>query len=428
LEEHIMATMKMTRGAVERLPAPDPSGRQTIYWAEGAAMQGLGILVSGVSASKSWVCQGNLPSGKSRRITLGPVAQLTIEEAWELARPKLAAMLQGRDPKLTGPQRQLAAMTVAEVLDAFLANSSNLRPSTIALYRAYAKHLAPLADRPMREIEADEVERLFRHITSDVVRRRAAGKIVGGTNVQGKAIANSAIRLLGTIWAYQAERDRDLPPNPVQSRRFARQWHDIERRTRHVPPERLAEFYQAARRLRSDIQRDLVIVGLFTGLRDSEVSGLRWDEVDLANKMLRLPAGRMKARKAFDLPMSDIVYRILVTRRAIGREGAHVFPGYGATGHCRSFNYALDQIRDGTGIATSPHDLRRTFLSVVEQSEISPLCHKLLVAHSTGGDVTSGYKQISLSDLRAAAQKVADRMKVLCGITEPAGENIVQIA
>jgi integrase len=153
---------------------------------------------------------------------------------------------------------------------------------------------------------------------------------------------------------------------------------------------------------------------------------LRWDELDLVNKMLHLPEGRMKGRRAFDLPMSDVVLRILLTRRAIGREGPFVFPGYGKSGHCESFTYALAQIGNATGIRVSPHDLRRTFLNVVESAEISPLAHKMLVAHSTGSDVTDGYKELSLADLRAAAQKVADKMKKLCNIIEPEGDNIAR--
>jgi hypothetical protein len=69
------------------------------------------------------VVQGNLPSGKSRRIKLGPVAQLTVEEAWAEAKPKLTALPQGRDPKLIVPQRQLANMTLAEILEDYIAAS-----------------------------------------------------------------------------------------------------------------------------------------------------------------------------------------------------------------------------------------------------------------------------------------------------------------
>ena len=57
---------------------------------------------------------------------------------------------------------------------------------------------------------------------------------------------------------------------------------------------------------------------VFADAREREVAGLRWEEeVDLVNRMLKLPAARMKGKKAFELPMSDIVHSILVTRRAI---------------------------------------------------------------------------------------------------------------
>jgi integrase len=123
-------------------------------------------------------------------------------------------------------------------------------------------------------------------------------------------------------------------------------------------------------------------------------------EVDLASKMLHLPAGRMKGRKAFDLPMTDIVHQILLARRIIGREGAFVFPGYGKSGHCKSYSFALNQIGEVTGIKVSPHDLRRTFASIVATCEISSVALKMLIAHSTGSDVTAGYVQLSLTDFR----------------------------
>jgi integrase len=171
-----------------------------------------------------------------------------------------------------------------------------------------------------------------------------------------------------------------------------------------------------------------VLVGLFTGMREGEVSALQWAEVDLTDKMLRLPAARMKAKKPFDLPMTDLVHQILVTRRAIGREGDFVFPGHGKSGHCESFSYALSQIEETTGITTSPHDMRRTFASIAATCEIPPVALKMLIAHSAGSDVTFGYVQLSLPDFRKAAQKVADRFKELCGIAKPGGENVVQIA
>jgi hypothetical protein len=68
------------------------------------------------------------------------------------------------------------------------------------------------------------------------------------------------------------------------------------------------------------------------------------------------------------------------------------------------------------GVRVSPHDLRRTFITVAESCEISPMALKAMVNHSLGGDVTAGYVQMTTERLRAPVQKVADEMKRLCGI------------
>jgi integrase len=415
-----MALIRLSKREVERLPAPDPSGRPTLYWADDKERRGLGILVSGVAPTKSWVCQAKLKTGKTRRITIGPVHVLTIEQAWEEARGKLAEIYKGGDPKVSARRRARAAATVREVLTAYLAASPNLAPKTVAMYESTAAaHLKPWLNRPIGSIDADAVETRFRAIADEVVERARAGAIRGGVNVDGRTTANAALRLFRALWNFQAERDPDLPRNPNWVLR--RQWHRLDRRTRHVPADRLAEFYAAARRLPSEIQRDLVIFALFTGMRENEAAALRWSEVDLPQRMIRLPAGRMKAHKEFDLPMSDVVHHLLVARRAYGRDGDFVFPGNGKVGYCQSFTYALRQIEAMTGIRTSPHDLRRTFASVAATVEISPLALKLLVAHSAGGDVTAGYTFLPLPELRRAAQKVADRLKELCGIVPPEG-------
>jgi integrase len=372
------------------------------------------------------VIQGNV-NGKAVRIALGPVAHLTVDQAWELALPKFFAMHQNRNPKQSVAQRQLSSMTVAEVFEAYLIASSNLKPGSVKIYRASSKHFGPLLTRVMSEISADEVECQFRAITSNVEARQAAGEIRGGVAVTGRATVNNAIRLFGSLWAFQAERDSTLGNNPVRGRRFRTQWHDIGRRERLIPTERLPEFYAAARHLRSDIQRDIVLIGLFTGMRENEVSGLRWSEVDFVNKMLHLPAGRMKGKKAFNLPMSDPVNKILVARRNLGCEGEHVFFGYGKSGHSEAFPFAMRQISQVIGLKLSPHDLRRTYASIAATCEIPPIALKMLIAHSTGTDVTSGYTILSQVQLREAAQKVADKLKQLCSIPEPQGDNVVPL-
>jgi integrase len=415
-----MAMIKLTQKAVKGLAAPDPSGKQTLYWSDRKDHTGFGILVSGTTPAKSWVAQAKLKTGKARRLTIGPVSVFSIDEAWEQARTKLAEIYAGSDPKVTARQRRRATATLSTVLEDYLAANSNLSERSRAGYRnTAARHLAPWLSLPLREISAEMVEARFRAITADIAERAAAGKIKGGVSVDGRTSANNALQLFRALWNHQAERDPDLPRNPTWILR--RQWHRLDRRQRHVRAEDLPRFYAAASVLPSRIQSDLVLFGLFTGMREGEAAGLRWAEVDLAGRMIRLPPRRMKAHKAFELPMSSYVHDLLVARRALGDDGPFVFPGDGRTGHCQSFTFALRQIGAATGIEVSPHDLRRSFATVAEATEISPLALKLLVAHSAGSDVTTGYTIMSPARLREAAEKVCDRLMELCGIDAPEG-------
>src|SRR5580700_5274276 len=96
-----MPTMeKMNKRAVAKLPAPDPSGSQTLYW--DPDLKGFGVLVSGKTATKSYVVQHKLSGGLTRRVTIGAVSALDLDgEDGARARAKkvLGQFYGGTDPK-----------------------------------------------------------------------------------------------------------------------------------------------------------------------------------------------------------------------------------------------------------------------------------------------------------------------------------------
>ena len=124
--------------------------------------------------------------------------------------------------------------------------------------------------------------------------------------------------------------------------------------------------------------------------------------------------------------MSDFVRDLLVARRAVG-DATFVFPAPGKSGYIAEPKFPLDAVAQATGIRVSAHDLRRTFITVAKSADISPLALKALVNHSLGDDVTSGYVMMTVERLREPAQRVADKMKMLCGITPVAGDNVTKL-
>jgi integrase len=239
----------------------------------------------------------------------------------------------------------------------------------------------------------------------------------------GAATANGSMRALRALWNFTAERVPDLPANPV--RRLKRQWFPVPRRERPVRADELPAFYGAVQALLNPVARDYLLLLLFTGLRRREAASLRWDDVDFALRVIRLPAARTKAGRRLDLPMVDVVRDMLVARRALGKE-TFVFPANSRAGHIVEPKFPLDLVAKATGVRVSVHDLRRTFITAAESADISPIALKALVNHSLGGDVTSGYIQMTAERLRDPAQRVADKMKALCGIAPVDGGNVAR--
>jgi integrase len=144
----------------------------------------------------------------------------------------------------------------------------------------------------------------------------------GGIN-NGRASADMAMRTLSAVYNYAIDKDATLEPNPVRLRNA---WFKVAPRDRFLSGDQLPAFYAAADALKARTQSDLLKLMLFTGLRRTEASALKWSELDFASRVIRLPARRTKAGRRLDLPMSSFVRNLLLARRALGRNGEFVFP------------------------------------------------------------------------------------------------------
>ena len=79
-------------------------------------------------------------------------------------------------------------------------------------------------------------------------------------------------------------------------------------------------------------------------------------------------------------------------------------------------------VEEATGIKISVHDLRRTFITAADNTNMSAYAMKALVNHVIDdkgkGDVTAGYIQMTTERLREPAQQVCDRLMSWCGIKQ----------
>jgi integrase len=400
-----MPTVHLTQRNLSAMRAPHPDGKRTIYWSD--ELRGFGVACSGKTNQRLYIAQRDV-NGRARRVTIGAVGEITLAMARERAKNTLDDLRRGIDPK-----KKERVYTLRQALDEYLGprdrshEHPTLRPASVRLYWQLERLLAPWLDRRLGEITVDMIERRHRELAKEI----------------GTSTANLAMRVFRIVWNFAADRST-LPDCPVSKLR--KRWYEKARRTRHVAPAQLPAFYAATRTLRNEVVRDYLTLLLLTGLRKTEAANLRWDWVDLAAGIIRLPAQVTKGKRALDLPMSTHVRDLLVRRRTAGDSGPHVFPG---RGRVTAAGKALREVAAATGILVSPHDLRRTFASVAADTpDVSWLAIKLLLNHTTQGDVTAGYVQISTEQLRAHAQRVTDRMLALCGAEPVEHDNVKRLA
>jgi len=93
-----------------------------------------------------------------------------------------------------------------------------------------------------------------------------------------------------------------------------------------IKPDQLPELMKAIHKANIRITtRKLIEWQLHTMVRPGEAAGTRWDEIDFTKKCWDIPASRMKAKRAFNVPLSDQAIEILEQMKPLSAHRDYVF-------------------------------------------------------------------------------------------------------
>ena len=140
---------------------------------------------------------------------------------------------------------------------------------------------------------------------------------------------------------------------------------------------------------------------VLTASRTSEVLGARWCEMDFDNKVWRIPAERMKARRSHDIPLTDQALAVLEKVRGLDDELA--FPG--ANGRPLSNMAMLTTLtRLGLRDRTTVHGLARaTFSTWANERGIArPDVIEAALAHAQEDKTRAAYNRSRFDEERRA--------------------------
>lgn len=380
-----MPQIRLTKRNIDRIERPK-SGQVLYYDTD---LRGLGLRV-GVS-SATYFAERQVRR-RTRRVTIGPAHLLTPDTARRKALGILAEMADGHDPNEAKRIAQASSLTVDEAFDRFFEGRTTLTAKSRLHYgRSRSVYLKDWGIRRLNEITPDMI--LARH-------RRIS-------ECNGKVTANNVMRHLRSVYNYVSATVGELPANPVAVLSRARLWHKEQRRRTLIPMHGVKAWFDAVE-AETDDARDFLKLALFTGMRRSEIAGLRWEHIDLAAETLTVPV--TKNGEPLDLPLSWYLTDLLIARRQRLPDAEWVFPGRGATGHIQEVKTFSARVTRASGVPFTIHDLRRTFVTIAESLDIPAYALKRLLNHRTDRDVTGGYIIIDTDRLRGPVNRIADRI------------------
>jgi len=255
---------------------------------------------------------------------------LTLAQAREAAAEARALFLQGIDPKTE--KSGDAIETFGGLVEAMLSDAEQ---------RGDRKPSGIKGDRRNLEVFLfDWKARPLGELTPEVIADRLVSIAKGRAGEDGKhggpTAANRVRALISSAWRYAPAEF----PNPIRGRHTLRPQPEVKAFT-ILPKDETAAFLEAVDAIGGDFA-DLIRIGLATGLRRSNLLGLRWewlDGLDGDRPTVTVPASDFKGKRDHTVPIVPQAADILRRRRAERPASLFVFPSEtskrGHLGECR---------------------------------------------------------------------------------------------
>jgi integrase len=158
----------------------------------------------------------------------------------------------------------------------------------------------------------------------------------------------------------------------------------------------------------SGILRDMILLGLRTGMRQGELIGLQWSSINWENRTISVRHSQCyytkglvspKSNRVRTIPMDADVYEMLFRRKG---DTGYVFKRKGVPIGCRGLLTHLKQVSNAAGVGDIGwHTLRHTFASHLAVKGVPVPVVQALLGHASIS-TTMRYAHVAPSALRSA--------------------------
>ncbi|MCP3960298.1 MAG: tyrosine-type recombinase/integrase [bacterium] len=360
-----------------------------ILWDGGnGGMRGLGLRIH-PSGRKTFILKYRTRNQRRRQLVIGEFGTLTLVQARRRARRKLVKISDGEDP-LADRRKAARAEAVAQLAERYLVRHAEpkKRPKSVEEDRRMLRlHVIPrLGHRKVEDVDRRDIADLHHAMRATPY---AANRVLSLLSKMFSLAEKWGIRADGSNPCRHVERFRE------------------ERRERYLSAEELGSLAEAL----ATVEREgkigphavaAVRLLLLTGCRLREILGLRWEDVDLRARLLRLRSSKTGPKLVYlSAPAREVLSNIPRTEGFLyvveGRNPSA--PRADLTKPWRRIRI-LAQLED-----VRIHDLRHTHAAVGAGLGLSlPMLGRLL-GH-TQPVTTARYAHLAVDPMHEAADRI----------------------
>jgi integrase len=376
---------------------PDPSKRLEIHDSGGL------YLVIQPSGAKSWAYRYRY-AGKSRKLTIGAYPSLDLARARSRVAAERVRVQGGADPAMEHRVAASSADDFGAVAIQFIQRYAKPKnrgwKESARLIGLIPDPKVPSDDPATFVAHKDGAVKKWGHRKISKITRADVNRFLDDIVDRGAPIgANRVFSALRKLFNW-AEARYGLETNPCS--RVQRPSAENSR-DRILTDAELRAVWLSAKKL-GGYFGPVVQLLILTGQRRNEVAGMERRELDISNRLWKLPRGRVKNDNGHEVPLTVEALEVIASVPRI--EGQQlIFSTTGKTA-VSGFSKAKIEIDEAAGVEDwTLHDLRRTMASGMARLGVNlPVIEKIL-NHSSGSfrGVVGVYQRHSFADEKRAA-------------------------
>ena len=313
-------------------------------------------------------------SGKTRRLSLGRVSDVSLEKARDRANKLTSAARTGRDLIAEEEEGRAAAasrLTVGQLIELYVKRRVVGRLRTAKEIESRLKRaLSPIMERHAEDIRRRDLRVLFDHCADQGIEREAERRRQTVGAMFRWALSQDIVEIDSTagLKAYDpgTPRDRVLTAEEIEA---LWKWLDSDALPRNPT--------------------DILKLELLIGARCGEISGLCAEEIDRDEWIWTLPARRSKNKRPRVTPIVGAARKIVEMRLSLVSSGPLFTAGTGSILTAAHVGHYLLARGDKLPIAKfTTHDLRRTVATQLTEMAIPLELVAAIIGHEAGGRET----------------------------------------